>query len=230
MYNACTMRCIRPLLLLALVLAACSSTGTAADVPPAEPEAEAPSPTATRIPTPAPFPLSADGIFTGAPQDFLLPAEELEGDYLAQDAGSESTNSRVIELRADGEAYIAATGRISGWRVQYNGTNGQDPPYIVHVVNNYDSAEGASLVLSREWHSDVWSQIDSGALELLPGIGGLAVEHLAWRDASGTVAVEMVYRNLYIFFTGPSGGSDNYEFFANLARGHLDWIRSREAN
>lgn len=226
MYNVFTMRQLKYALLpvfVALMVTACSASSA-----PAAPPTEAANPTATVTPAPTPFPLSADGLFIGAPADFLIREEGLGGEYVAQDAGEESPNSRVLELRADGEAYIAATGRQSGWRLQYNGTDGQDPPYIVQVVNTYASAEGASLVLSREWHADVWALIDSGQLELLPGISGLAVEHLVWRDGTGTVAVEMVYRNLYIFFTGPSNGADNYDFFASLARTQLDWIRSRE--
>ena len=175
-----------------------------------------------------PFPME-DGLFTGAPQDFLLRAEELGGQYAAADAGAETPNSLVLEGRSDGQAYIEATGRLSGYRVQFDRTSeGNTPTYIVNVVNIYEHAEGAQLVLSPEWHQDVWSRIDSGDLTHLPDIPGLAAEQLIWRDAADTIGVEIVYRNLYIFFTGPSGGGDQYQFFADVVKGHLEWIKAGE--
>lgn len=175
-----------------------------------------------------PFPM-ASGLFTGAPQDFMLQDDELGGQYAAADAGAESPNSVVVEGRADGAAYIEATGRVSGYRMQFNRTaNGETPTYIVSVVNIYETAEGAQPVLSRDWHPDVWSRIDSGELTLLPEIEGLDAEQLVWQDTTGTVGVEIVYRNLYIFITGPGEGGDQYRFFADLAKGHLEWIQAGE--
>ncbi|MEX1249034.1 MAG: hypothetical protein WEA61_11200 [Anaerolineales bacterium] len=185
-------------------------------------------PTATTAPTPTPFPME-NGIFTGQPDDFLLTEEELVGAYEADGAGSGSTNMDLLQARADGEAYIEATGRLMGWRIQFNRAGeGDTPPYVVNVVNMYEHAEGAQLVLNREWHQDVWSAIDSGQLTLLPEIEGLDAEHLIWQTAEGAVGVELVYRNLYILFTGPGDGVDQYEFFAELARTHLQWIRDGE--
>jgi hypothetical protein len=210
---------ILSLLLLALV--AC-----------APPALEPPEPDALSVERalPTPFPMS-DGIFIGAPQDFLLHESVLPGDYAAQDTGSESPNSRVLEGRPDGAAYIEATRRLSGYQIQYNHVGeGGDPLYIVQVVVTFENAEGAGLALSREWHADVWNRIDSGEFELMPEIDGLEAEHMVWRDpVTGTVAVEMVYRNLYVLLTGPSDGGDNYQFFANLAQAHLDWIIAGEA-
>lgn len=203
-------------MLFALLLAACAPAASEAM------RASGSEPMVARFPM-------ANGVFTGAAQDFLLQTEELGGDYAAADSGAETPNSAVVEGRSDGEAYIEATGRISGYRIQFNRlAEGDTPPYIVNVVNIYESAEGAQLVLSRDWHQDVWSRIDSGELTLLPEIPGLDVEQLVWQDASGSVGVEIVYRNLYIFLTGPSDGGDQYQFFADLANAHLAWIREGE--
>ncbi len=174
------------------------------------------------------FPME-NGAFTGAPQDFVLQPEELGGQYIAADAGAEIPNSTVIEGRADGEAYIGSTGRLSGYRIQFNrAAEGDTPSYMVNVVNIYQTTEGAQLVLSREWHQDIWSRIDSGELTLLPEIPNLDAEQLVWQDAAGTVGVEIVYRNLYLFFTGPSDAGDQYQFFVNLVTAHLAWITAGE--
>ncbi len=175
------------------------------------------------------FPLSADGLFTGSPQDFLIRLDELGGNYFAPDAGASTPNSRILELRADGQAYIDATGRRGGWQVQYNRSAGDGPSYIVNVVVTYNSTEGAHLSLSRDWHQDVWDRIDSGQLILLPAIPDFDYEHLIWKDATGTIGVEIVYRNLYILMVGPTENDiDQYDFFADLARAHSKWIQDGE--
>lgn len=176
----------------------------------------------------AKFPME-NGVFTGTPQEFLLEQNDLGGQYTAADAGAETPNSTVIEGRADGEAYVETTGRISGYRIQFNRlSDGETPTYIINVVNVYESAEGAQLVLSREWHQDVWSRIDSDELALLAEIPGIDGSQLLWQDAAGTVGVEIVYRNLYIFLTGPSEGGDQYQFFADLASAYLARIQAGE--
>jgi hypothetical protein len=170
----------------------------------------------------------ANGIFTGAPQDFVLQPGELEA-YAQADAGSETPNEAVLSGRADGQAYLDATGRLNGYRIQFNRTQGEvTPSYIVNVVNTYETAEGALLVLSREWHADVWSLIDSGTLTLLPAIPGLAAEHLVWQDPNGAVGVEIAYRNLYILLTAPGDGGDAYATLSELAVNHLNWIQAGE--
>lgn len=220
LYNSDMVQKIFTWSVLVLALVACASI--ALDPP----ESEV-LPAERALPTP--FPMS-DGVFIGAPQDFLLDENVLPSDYAAQDAGSESSNSRVLEGRPDGAAYIEATGRLSGYQIQFNHVGeGGDPLYIVQVVVTFENAEGANLALSREWHADVWNRIDSGEFELLPEIDRLDAEHMVWRDpVTGTVAVEMVYRNLYVLLTGPSDGGDNYQFFADLAGAHLAWIVAGE--
>lgn len=213
----------QPLILIVplLILTACAAPNQPAALAEAEPAA-------TLAPSPTPFPME-NGVFTGGPDDFLITEAELGGLYTADGAGTGSTNMDVLQARADGDAYIEATGRIMGWHIQFNRTAaGSTPPYIVNVVNTYETAEGAQLVLSPEWHQDVWSQIDSGGLTRLPDIEGLDAEQLVWQTADGAVGVEIVYRNLYIFMTGPSDGSDQYAFFADLAKAHLDWIKAGE--
>lgn len=175
------------------------------------------------------FPISTDGAFTGSPQDFLLRPDELGSNYFAPDAGASTPNSRILELRVDGQAYIDATGRRDGWQVQYNRSAGDGPSYIVNVVVVYNSAEGAHLSLSQEWHKDVWDRIDGGQLILLPAIPDFDHEHLIWKDTTGAVGVEIVYRNLYILLVGPTSNDiDQYDFFVNLAQAHIDWIQSQE--
>lgn len=175
------------------------------------------------------FPLSADGIFTGSPQDFLVRMDELGSSYFAPDAGASTPNSRILELRADGQAYIAATGRRDGWQVQYNRNAGDGPIYIVNVAVLYESAEGAQLSLSQDWHAEVWNRIDSGELILLSPIPNFDYEHIVWGDATGTIGIEIIYRNLYIFLVGPTENEiDQYDFFADLARAHIEWIQDGE--
>lgn len=209
-------RSLLTLLAVTLVLASCAPQPEAAGVLDLEP-------------TGTPWPM-AEGAFAGAPQDFALRQDELGGDYLAADAGAETPNSAVLEGRVDGAAYLEATGRLNGWRMQFNAAaEGQAPPYVVNVVNVYETAASASLVLSREWHQDVWSLIDSGDLTLLAPLEGLdGAEQLVWRTADGAVGVEIVYRNLYIFFTGPGDVGDPTPFLAQLAAAHLDWIKAGE--
>ncbi len=220
LYNVAMLKRLVILSLLLLGLAACAPPA----LDPPEPEVLS----AERA-APTPFPMS-NGVFTGAPQDFVLHESLVPSGYAAQDAGNESPNSRVLEGRPDGAAYIEATGRVSGSQIQFNHVGeGGDPLYVVQVVVTFKTADGATLALSREWHADVWNRIDSGEFEQLPNIEGLAADQLVWRDpVTGTVAVEMVYRNLYILLTGPSDGGDNYQFFADLAQAHLDWIIAGE--
>jgi hypothetical protein len=200
--------------LLALLLAACA------------PAAERSAAEVETLPTRTPF-LMAGDIFTSVPHDFLIPPGELLPNYTASE-GSESPNSRLLELRADGADYIAATGRLDGFQQQYDRSAGDGPLYVVNVVNIYETSDGPHTVLSPEWHPDVWSRIESGELTQLPSIPGLDTEHLVWQDASGTIGVEIAYRNLYIFITGPTDGPDQTEFFSNLAVAYLDWIKAGE--
>lgn len=209
------MKTLFSIVIFSLLLAACSPAA-------ATPPVTAPQPTQQ-----TPFPMSAEGNFTGSPQDFIL--HELGGLYLAADAGTGTPNSHTLEVRPDGQAYIDATGRLDGWQIQFNrSAEGDTPAFIVNVVNMYSSHEGALLVLSRDWHQDVWTKIDSGELTLLPEIPDLGADQLIWTDAAGTIGVEIIYRNLYIFFTGPSEGVDQYDFLANLAKQHLAWIQAQE--
>jgi hypothetical protein len=209
------MKKLRILPLLVLLLAACGAP--AAERSAAEVEA---------APTRTPFMMAGD-IFTSVPHDFLIPPGELLSNYTASD-GSESPNSRLLELRADGAEYIAATGRLDGFQQQYDRSAGDGPLYVINVVNIYETSDGPHTVLSPEWHADVWNRIDSGELTQLPSIAGLDTEHLVWQDASGTIGVEMAYRNLYILITGPTDGADQTAFFSNLAVDYLDWIKAGE--
>lgn len=218
------------LLLIALVACSPATTEPPAPATSAPTATEAPPPTEqpTATPTPMPFPMS-DSAFSGEAQDFIVSADEVDGAYTAANEGFEVPNSSVIDLRSDGALYVLTTGRRGGWQIQYNRTgDAETPPYFVNVVTIFDDADGASLALSRDWHTDVWARIDSGELEQLPEIPGLDAEQLVWRDASGSVGVEIVYRNLYLFFIGPPSGGDDYAFFANLVQAHLAWIQARE--
>lgn len=200
------------LILLLIALAACS--------PQAESQAE---------PTRVPF-LMAGGYFLNAPQDFLLSPELTGGAYTPMSSGTESPNSRILELRPDGQEYIAATGRLVGWQRQLDRQSGAGPLYLVNVVNIYETSDGPLTVLSREWHADVWSRLDSGELTLLPDLPGVDAEHLVWQDAAGGIGVEIAYRNLYILLTGPTeNGADQYGFFAELVPVYLQWIRAGES-
>ncbi|UYN91899.1 MAG: hypothetical protein KIT70_00025 [Anaerolineales bacterium] len=193
--------------------------GVAACSPQAETKAE---------PTRVPF-LMAGGYFLNAPQDFLLSPEQAGGAYVPMSVGTESPNSRILELRADGAEYIAATGRLVGWQRQLDRQAGAGPLYLVNVVNIYETADGPLTVLSREWHADVWSRLDSGELTLLDDLPGVEAEHLVWQDSAGGIGVEIAYRNLYILLTGPTeNGADQYGFFAELVPAYLQWIQAGE--
>lgn len=179
-------------------------------------------------PTRVPF-LMAGGYFLNAPQDFLLSPEQTGGAYVPMSVGTESPNSRILELRADGAEYIAATGRLVGWQRQLDRQAGAGPLYLVNVVNIYETADGPLTVLSREWHADVWSRLDSGELTLLDDLPGVEAEHLVWQDSAGGIGVEIAYRNLYILLTGPTeNGADQYGFFAELVPAYLQWIQAGE--
>lgn len=208
-----------------MLLAACAPDPVAestATEPPALRETAAPAPTASATP----FPLDADGNYIGAPADFVLPLELLPG-YVAGESEARP-NSFVLENRPDGQAYLAATGRLDGWRAQYDRVGDEGPLYIVQVVNVYETAAGAELAISAEWHSQVYDAITAGQLEQLTGISGLGLQHIVWRTGDGSVAVEMIYRNLYIYLSGPAEGEDYYDFLADLALAQVDWLRSRE--
>jgi hypothetical protein len=204
-----------------VLMAACSSSTPVAT------ETAAPS-TKTPVPSPTPFPMS-EGLFTGAPQDFLLNADTLEG-YTPQDIGFESDNARVIELREDGEEYIAATGRLSGWQIQFD-RQGEDggPAYVVQVVNTFGQANGPTLAIGPTWQAPVYAQFENGGLEQLSGVEGLEEQdYLMWRDANGSVGLQIVYRNLLLFYTGPYASDADPLFFAQLALRHIDWIQAGE--
>ncbi|MBX3002351.1 MAG: hypothetical protein KF821_09605 [Anaerolineales bacterium] len=201
------------LLLLTLSLAACG----------AQPQLAQAS-QATREPF-----LMAGGVFLSGPQDFLLPSELTGEAYALTSAGTEAPNSRVIEMRPDGEAYIAATGRLMGWQRQLDRRSGAGPLYLVNVVNVYESEAGPLAVLSREWHAEVWNRLDMGELTLRPDLPGVDAEHLVWQDGSGGIGVEIAYHNLYLLLTGPGeDGVDQYAFFADLVPRYLQWIREGE--
>lgn len=178
-------------------------------------------------PTRVPF-LMAGDTFIGSPQELLLPVELTGGQYAPLSAGTETSNSRILELRDDGQAYIAATGRLVGWQRQLDRRSGAGPLYLVNVVNMYETQQGPQAVLSREWHADVWSRLDSGELILLPDLPGVEAEHLVWQDGAGSIGVEIAYRNLYILLTGPTDGPDQYEFFAELVPAYLQWLQEGE--
>ena len=207
--------------LLLLLLSACTITNpapTATHAPPSE----------TPIPSPTPFPMS-DGVFTGDPQDFLLNAETLEG-YTPQDSGFESDNARVIELREDGEAYINATGRLSGWQIQFNREDQRDgPAYIVHVVNTFSQLDGPALAIGPVWQSAIYNQFSNAGLEQITGLENLEGQnYLMWRDENGSVGLQIAYRNLLLFYTGPFESDDDAAFFAQLALRHIEWIQAGE--
>lgn len=219
-----------PLLLLGLLLAACTPAPGEV-IAPAAGAAPSATPAATRTPppTPTPFTLSAEGNFIGEGREFILPEDELLGLYAPVDEGLELSNQRLLDLRPDGEAYLQATGRQSGWQATYQRIQEADaPPLLISIVVLYEDANGPATAVSREWHMDVWSRIDSGELQRLPDIPGLEIPHLVFQNAEGTVGVEMLYRNLYVFLTASSDGGDSYEFLARLAKAHLAWIQSRE--
>ncbi|MCW5874127.1 MAG: hypothetical protein KIS88_05725 [Anaerolineales bacterium] len=204
---------IRVLALLAFVLVGLVACGQ-----PAEAKAE---------PTRVPFQMAGEN-FLSAPQDFLMPPALTNGAYAVMSTGTESPNSRILELRADGQAYIAATGRLMGWQRQLNRQSGEGPLYLVNIVNLYETANGPITVLSREWHADVWARLDSGELTLLPDLPGVDAEHLVWQDGTGGIGVEIAYHNLYLLLTGPGDGTDQYGFFAQLVPRYLQWIREGE--
>jgi hypothetical protein len=172
----------------------------------------------------------AGDIFISPPQAFVLNTEVLGDNYAAADVGTASPNSRLLELRPDGQAYIEATGRLDGYQFQLNRLSGEGPLYVLNVVNIYETNGGPSVVLSRDWHADVWDRIDSGELTQLAAIPGLDAEHLVWQDASGTVGVEIAYRNLYILLTGPTDNGDQSAFFSTLAVDYINWIKAGEPN
>lgn len=180
--------------------------------------------TAEAQPTRVPFQMAGEN-FLNAPQDFLLPVDLTNGAYALMSAGTESPNSRILELRSDGQAYIAATGRLVGWQRQLDRAAGDGPLYLVNIVNIYETADGPLAVLSPEWHADVWSRLDNGELTLLPDLPGVDTEHLVWQDATGGIGVEIAYHNLYLLLTGPGDGTDQYGFFAELVPRYLQWIR-----
>lgn len=171
------------------------------------------------------------GIPTATPTSDSLPVPGLAMEYVLQSnmldngcstdgLGSESPNTRVLELREDGEDYLLATGRKDGWQIRFDCTD--NPRLIVNVVVTYNTLAGPIQALSREWHVEVWDRIDTGELEQLPDMPGLGEHQIVFRDANGTIGVEFTYRNVYFFLTGTADeGVDNYDFFAELAAAQL---------
>jgi hypothetical protein len=210
------------------MLAACSAQ-TSPAISTANPQTpNTPTPTKTATPSPTPFPMQ-DGLFTGNAHGFLLTGALIPG-YSLQDEGFESANDRVIELRDDGEAYIAATGRQSGWQIQFNRQEGgEGPSYIVHVVNTFSQLDGPVLAISPDWQQTIYAQFENGGLEQLSSVEGLEGQtYLMWRNNDGSVGLQIVYRNLLLFYTGPYESDADPLFFAQLALNHIAWIQSHE--
>jgi hypothetical protein len=166
-------------------------------------------------------------VFSGPVSEYVLAESFLENECEAADAGMELTNQRVLDLRADGEAYLEASKRIEGWQVQFNCL--QNPNLIVSVVVVYENFEGPRLTLSPDWHQEVLGKIEAGDLERLPNMPALGEDQIVFQDSAGTIGVEFIYRNLYLFLTGTAqSGEDNYDFFAELAKAQLDHLAMME--
>ncbi len=197
------------LLPLVLLLAACSGS--------------APSDFSSEINSPTPVPAT---LLEGSPQDYALSADLLPASCQANE-GIERPNSDVLTARDDGEAYLEATKRISGWQVQFDCA--ENPRLIVNVVTTFETLEGAAITLSPRWHSQVWDRINSGELEQLANMEGLGDLQIVFQDANGTVGVEFAYHNVYLFLTGTADeGVDNYTFFEDLANRYLQVVKASQ--
>lgn len=145
-------------------------------------------------------------------------------------------------------AFIEATGRLSSWLIQFSRDDAADnslPDFIVCEVIIYDNLDGPNLAISRKWNGHWWNLIDNGTMTQLPAFPGLDAEQLIIQYPNdGSITINIVYRNLLIrVFTSPNSswinadpngpvraelGAYLYDYFAKLAKTHIEWIQSRE--
>ena len=114
-------------------------------------------PTATPTETPTPSPTPDIRIINGEPKDFQLKREDLplEGKYYLPNSSwtSPHLNSEVVSgwKVEEGKAYLADTGRVTGWWTAYaRGTKAVKMPEEVYCnVIQYKSAEGAQKIITQ---------------------------------------------------------------------------------
>jgi hypothetical protein len=97
---------------------------------------------------------SSPDMYNGSPQDLMLEAEDMPGDYIIiEDLSGQKPNSDLIMDSDEPEArdqYLEATGRIDGWEHRFVlvETTQELPGFILNQVVTYETIEGARIALA----------------------------------------------------------------------------------
>jgi hypothetical protein len=166
---------------------------------------ETPIPTATLTPTPD------LRIINGDPQDFLIKVIDLpkESNYYLPNntwTGRDSNNDIVNSWGvADAQAYIAQTGRVDGWWVDYErGSQIQTAPEELWCdVVKYKTTEGAQLSLTN--YNDLMVPENKGVLtvanEKFPDLGEQSIAYYKTKTHdSGVVYIDYYIASFYYNF------------------------------
>jgi hypothetical protein len=89
--------------------------------------------------------------------ELVLRPEDMDIDYhIESGATSPYGSSQLIGERGEAEAkrFIAATGRVDGWKLEMRRTKKADvaPTVITSTVELFETSDGAKLALSSDWH------------------------------------------------------------------------------
>jgi hypothetical protein len=178
--------------------------------------------------------VSADGLFTGSAEDFLLTEEELNGDFVRAFVVDRVDLYRE-PFTTEKRAYAEAVGLLSSWGAQFAPPAGNPPfnglpTYIKTSASIYSSTEGPHVGMSPNWASGIYEFINVGKWTQLPSIADLGAESFVVQEEDGTIRLVVFYRNLSFGISGKMNhdGGDLYLYLSDLARSHLEWIKAHE--
>jgi len=173
---------------------------------------DTPSPTATATATatitPSPSPTPDLRLIDLDPRKLLLQKTDLppEGKYFLPNElwTSPLTNAEIVAewTVEEGQAYLAETGRIDGWSIDYKrGTNGVIMPEEIHDnVVIYSSVEGAQIVITKYDNRTV---TESNFIEIdVPKVGDIT-RAFKWQETNSggatrvAIKIAFTYRNVY---------------------------------
>lgn len=182
---------------------------------------ETPVPTATETITPSPTPTPDLRVIDIDPKKILLDKGELppEGKYILPGPSwiSPSTNAEIVASWTveEGQAYLAKTGRVHGWTVEYyrNASGAVLPQNVYSQAVLFSTSEGAQLALIESGNrGGLYSEIEA------PNIGDVSKAYVGNNNGKKILRYYFTYRNIFIDVT--AGGSDvevSLDFVTELA-------------
>ena len=140
-------------------------------------------------------------LYTNSPQDLVLQAEDMPGEYVVMDALSGKRPNEELSMESDKpEAliqYLEGTGRIIGWENHFMLMESTQilPGFIINQVVVYETPEGAQAAID-------WPSVQSRQLiQTERNIGDIMIFTMMPFEAPGNLPwidykVEFAYKNL----------------------------------